>query len=234
MLNSNKVKAYFDSPLVKNDYSYSDHTEAMAALPDASINFLIESCKNLGVQRIFEFGSGRSTKALLQHGFKVTSLEDSVYWMNQTLNTLDEKEKVNHTAIVQPLKVRFLGLFPVLDWSISQGIAKYIGESDLILVDSPYYTPFRESTLWSALKHINRAIIILDDTRIPTLQRFCTRLSFSNTSVVHARVSVGHSFDIFYHESTNNLVLNHSWMDTLKGWGRFIQGQRFYNKLDKA
>lgn len=234
MLTSNRVKDFFSSSIVKTEYSESDNSESPAALPDASLNFLIDVCKKLGIQRIFEFGSGRSTKALLNNNFSVTSLEDDEYWMNQTIKTLDESEKVNHTAFVKPLKRRFLGLFPVLDWEISDDLAKSISEADLILIDSPYYTPFRESTLWSGLNYSKGAILILDDTRIPTLQRFCNRLSSSNPSLIHTRVAVGHSFDIFYHNSEKKLHLNHSLTDTLKGWYRYISGRRVYAKLKQG
>jgi hypothetical protein len=233
MLTPDQVKDFFVSPLVKKNYQNSDCNDVPAALPDASLDFLIEVCTKLGIQRIFEFGSGRSTKALLSHKFSVTSLEDNQYWMNQTLKTLEENEKINHTAFVKPLKTRFLGLFPVFDWNISSELAKSISEADLILVDSPYYVPYRESTLWSALKYSKGAFVIIDDTRIPTLQRFCNRLFLSNPSLIHTRVGVGHSFDIFYHKSEEKLHLNHSIMDIAKGWRRYILGRKFVLNQNK-
>lgn len=147
MLNSNQVKAYFNALPVKKTRDLGDYAEAPAALPDVSLNFLIELCATLNLKRVFEFGSGRSTKALLEGGCSVISLEDSDFWMEQTLKTLTLEQKNRHTALVRPLETRPLGLFPVLDWPIDAVLTKDLKEAELILVDSPYYTPFRESTL---------------------------------------------------------------------------------------
>ncbi len=38
------------------------------------------------MKTVFEFGSGRSTKAFLQAGLAVSSLEDSDYWMQKTID----------------------------------------------------------------------------------------------------------------------------------------------------
>lgn len=77
----------------------------------------------------------------------------------------------------------------------------------------------------------DRAIIVIDDTRIPTIARFCDRLAKSNHSLVHTRVSVGNVFDIFYIEPGQKLSLNHSIGDTVKGWRRYFQGRKFYAEL---
>jgi len=231
MLNPNILNNFFRSEILLKDYSEGDHIDAPAALPDSSLEFLISICSQLDVKNIFEFGSGRSTKALLANNFKVTSLEDDVYWMNKTIETFSESEIGNHIALVKPLTTIFLGLFPVLDWKIDNEIAQKISVADLILVDSPYYTPFRESTLWSALMNSKDSIVILDDTRIPTLRRFCDRISSSNYGLLHSRIKVGHHFDIFYNKSQTKVRLNHSFIDIIKGWSRYVKGLRFYNKL---
>ena len=233
MLKYEDVNKFFGSSLLKQPYQQSDFKEAVAALPNDSLVFLLDTCKILHVKRVFEFGSGRSTQALLKNGYSVTSLEDSEYWLNKTLENLSENEKAYHTTFVKPLKIRFLGLFPVMDWHIDSEIRQSINEADLILVDSPYYTPFRESTLWSSLKFANGSIIILDDMRIPTLQIFCDRIKNSNESLVYNRVSVGHGLGIFYINPGVKLILNHSFIDIIKGWYRFLQGYKFYIKLSK-
>jgi hypothetical protein len=231
MITANSVHGLLNSDLFRSQYEYSNH-ELAAALPDPSLQFLLSICRALGVKNIFEFGSGRSTKALLAQGYHVTSLEDSSYWLNQTTATLTEEEKEKHKSFVKPLALRFIGLFPVLDWQIDSEIKKDLEQADLILVDSPYYTPFRESTLWSALNFSENAVIILDDTRIPTLSRFCDRLSLVNHAM-HARVKVGHGFDMFYLQNSKKLHLKHSAADTIKGWYRFFQGLNFYRKLSR-
>jgi hypothetical protein len=228
MLEPAAIQEFFDSPALRKDYEVCDHDDAPAALPDASLDFLLEICQHLGIKKIFEFGSGRSTKALLSKGYHVTSLEDSDYWLSQTVKTLTPEEKEFHHTIVRPLNSRFLGLFPVMDWKIDSEIENSIREAELILVDSPYYTPFRESTLWSSLQHSNGALVIIDDIRIPTLKRFCDRLSTSNEFLLHARISVGHGFGIFYRPPGGKLHLNHSMLDMVKGWYRYFQGWRFY------
>ena len=139
-------------------------------------------------------------------------------------NTLDM------VAFVKKLNTKFLGLFPVLDWKLDLEMIQKLKNADVILIDSPYYTPFRESTLWTSLKFGN-GIIILDDTQIPTLQKFCDRLLISNKSLFHRRIKVGHQFDLFHKTSKKKLYLNHSLKDIIKGWFRYFQGLKFYYKL---
>lgn len=230
MLDTVKVKEYLNE-IQQFKFENSDHYENPAALPDASLDFLLKLCNELNIKNIFEFGSGRSTKAFLGKKYNVTSLEDTNYWLENTLSKLDADEKKYHTSYVLPLQTNFLGLFPVLDWNLNNDTLTKIKNADLILVDSPYYTPFRESTLWKSLKYSNNAIIILDDTRIPTLRKFCDRLASSNDSLIHSRIEVGHTFDIFFKTSIKQLKLNHNISDIIKGWFRYFQGRIFYKKL---
>ena len=187
MLHNSGIKKVFDSPLFQGSYTECDHPVLPAALPDASLEFLVALARQCGVASVFEFGSGRSTAALLREGFRVTSLENSDQWLEQTRAQLSEGEKSRHVALVRPLRRRMHGWFPVMDWHVDQELARVIGEVDLILVDSPYYAPFRESTLWSALVHNDHAVVVLDDTRIPTLSRFCDRLAANNPTLLHRR-----------------------------------------------
>ncbi|MDF2433000.1 MAG: hypothetical protein JWP44_2631 [Mucilaginibacter sp.] len=234
MSKSENVKAYLNS--INKEFNEGDHPEAYAALPDASLEFLVELCKAQGIQKVFEFGSGRSTKAFLNAGCSVVSIEDSEFWMNETLKTLNDEEKVKLQPFIRPLKTRFLGAFLVKDWEIDDELLKHLQEAELILIDSPYYTPFRESTLWSSLTLGNEAFVILDDTRIPTLNRFCDRIAKANKSLLHKRIKVGHGLDIFYRDgnSTNSFSLDHSFSDVVKGWNRFYKGCKFYSDLKKG
>ena len=204
-----------------------DHPTAPAALPDASLDFLVTLARDLQISSVFEFGSGRSTGALLRAGFAVTSLEDSARWMEQTVAALSASERARHTPVVRGLRRRFHGLIPTRDWVVDPPLATMISGADLILVDSPYYAPFRESTLWSALSHNDHAVVVLDDTRIPTLARFCDRLAEANPRWAHARVPVGHGFDLFarLHDQTPPRR-EHSWSEVARGWRRYFMARR--------
>ena len=227
MLHNSDIRKVFDSPLLQDGYAECDHPAQSAALPDASLEFLVALARQCGVASVFEFGSGRSTAALLREGFRVTSLEDSDQWMEQTRAHFSEEEKSRHVALVRPLSRRMHGLFPVRDWLVDPELARCIGEADLILVDSPYFAPFRESTLWTALVHNDHALVVLDDTRIPTLSRFCDRLAAGNPTLLHRRVKVGHTFDIFARINDKApLTQSHSLLDILKGWRRFFMAMK--------
>ena len=233
MLSPTEVESYILSINSNHSFVEEDYLPAVAALPDSSLNFLIELCQQLEIKNVFEFGSGRSTKALLkERNISVVSIEDTDFWLQQTIKTLSSDEEINHKSFVNPLRTRLLGAFPVLDWRVTDQLKQHLQKAELVLVDSPYYTPFRESTLWSALTVSEGAVVILDDTRIPTLSKFCDRIVTANKELIHTRVKVGHSFDIFYCQNKSILRLNHSFYDILKGWYRFIQGTRFYAKLN--
>ena len=221
-----EIQRLFASPLLRKAYETYDDPVSPAALPDAALAFLTAVAGELGAASVFEFGSGRSTGALLRHGCSVTSLEDSAHWMQQTLDQLAPSEKARHTPLVRPLQRRWHGCFPVMDWPIDADLAGRLRSADLILVDSPYFAPFRESTLWSALVHGESAVVILDDTRIPTLSRFCDRIAASNPALLHRRVAVGHTFDIFARLPHTPLQLRHTALDVLKGWRRFFLARR--------
>jgi len=217
------IKKLFESPLVHKGYTVGDDPNLPAALPDASLEFLLTLARELEVKTTFEFGSGRSTVAFVKAGYSVTCLEDSQFWMQQTMGQLSEEDKRAADSFVRPLRPRLHGLMPVMDWEIDETIAAKIGEADLILIDSPYFPPFRESTLWSALLNNDLAVVVLDDTRIPTLSRICDRIASANPSLLHCRVEVGHTFDIFCRmHDTAQLKRAHTIEEVLKGWRRFF------------
>jgi hypothetical protein len=222
MTGETAMRKLFDSPLFNKDHSACDDPAAPAALPGPALDFLLRLAAELGPKNVFEFGSGRSTVALLRQGCSVTSLEDSAYWMEQTVATLSPGEKERHTPLVRPLRRGMLGMFPVMDWEVDAGLSRRLRGSDLILVDSPYYAPFRESTLWSALLHSDHAVVVLDDTRIPTLARFCDRIASLNPGLLHRRVAVGHTFDVFARFPGTPLRLSHTLIEVMKGWRRYL------------
>ena len=223
MLADPEIRKLFDSPMLRGNYVGCDNPTVPAALPDESLEFLLTFARQLEISSIFEFGSGRSTVSFLQAGFSVICLEDSKHWMNQTMDQLSDEDKRASDSFVRPLRPRFHGLMPVMDWTIDEKIATKIREADLILVDSPFFPPFRESTLWSALLNNDHAVIILDDTRIPTVSRFCDRIAAANPALLHCRVQVGHTFDIFcrMHDQTQ-LKRAQTILEVVKGWRRFF------------
>ncbi len=223
MLADTEIRKLFDSPLMQKVYAACDDPKFPAALPDASLQFLLTLARQLEVTTLFEFGSGHSTIAFLQAGFSVSSLEDSKHWMKQTMGQLSDTDKRPDVSFVRPLRPRMCGLMPVMDWPIDRKLAAKIRNADLILVDSPFFPPFRESTLWSALLNNDHAVIVLDDTRIPTLRRFCDRIAAANPALLHCRVQVGHTFDIFCRlHSPSQLKRAQTILEVLKGWRRFF------------
>lgn len=221
MASTSEIQKFLESPLVQRDYEESHDAAAPAALPTASLEFLIELARRLEIKSVFEFGSGRSTVEFLKAGCAVASLEDSPYWMEQTLGSLSGAEKARHAAWVRPLTFRLHGLVPARDWVIDAELAAGIRSADLVLIDSPYYPPFRESTLWSALNLVDRGLVVLDDTRIPTMRRFCDKLARDNPGLLHAKAGVGHGFDLFARRDDAPLKFSHGPMEVLKGWRRY-------------
>jgi hypothetical protein len=213
--------------LFEKDYEQGDHPDVPYALPEASIDFLIELARQLNVTTVFEFGSGISTAALLNHGFSVTSLEDHAYWMEQTLKQIPKADRERHTALIRPLSRCWHDLVPQMDWRIDAELTERLQAADLILIDSPAYVPFRESTLWSVLNKSRLSVVVVDDTRIHTLSRSCDRMAAMNPGLLHQRVAVGHSFDLFARLDDAPLRVRYSPLEILKGWRRFFLGRRF-------
>lgn len=231
MLRPPEIAKLFQSELFRRDYEECDHPDAWAALPDPALDFLLALGRELGITTVFEFGSGHSTVALLRAPFVVTSLENSRRWMSETLSRLSAEERARHTALVRPLRLHWHYLMPVLDWTIDTELGRRMGSADLILIDAPFYPAFRERTLCSALIHSPHAVIVLDDTRVPTLSRFCNRIGTDNPPLLHARVRVGHGFDVFARSSDTPLRLRPAPLEILKGWRRYFLARKYAPSL---
>ena len=234
MLRPPEIERLFQSPLFRHDYTECDHPDAWAALPDPALDFLLALSRQLGITTVFEFGSGRSTVALLKASLVVTSLENSSYWMSQTLSQLSEEDKARHTALVRPLRFHWHHLIPMLDWTIDPELGRRLRSADLVLIDAPFYPAFRERTLCSALIHSPHAVIVLDDTRVPTLSRFCDRIATDNPTLLHARVRVGHGFDVFARSCEPPLRLRPAPLEILKGWRRYFLARKYAPSLFKG
>jgi hypothetical protein len=224
----------FDDGYLTRQFESGDDPHAEAALPAASLEFLLELCRKISAKRVFEFGSGRSTQEFLGAGYSVFSLEDSSFWLSKTVESLGGDGARLHESAVSMLKTRMVGGFPVLGWRIDKELKEQLGRADLILVDSPHFTPFREATLCASLQYGPQALTVLDDTRIPTVSRFCDRLANQNPQLLHKRVAVGHGFDLFFRtDPLRPLVCGVGFYETLKGWRRYFQGRAFYRALEK-
>lgn len=224
MLVSERIRRLFESGSLFERNQPEDDAENPVALPDAALSFLTALAHESGARTALEFGSGRSTAAFLRAGLDVTSVEDSAFWMNKTRSAIGDL-KLRHNPVVRPLSVVWRHATPFLDWQFDDRLTALVRAADIILIDSPFYPPFRESTLLSVLEIAEGSIVLLDDTRIPTLQRFCDRIGRRNPTLLHRRVPVGHSFDVF-------CPLDHSGIDgrcplieVIKGWRRFMQGR---------
>ena len=64
--------------------------DAGYALPRGSLDFLRACVQTLGVRRVFEFGSGASTRMFLEKGCELTSVENDRHWLEQTLQAIPE------------------------------------------------------------------------------------------------------------------------------------------------
>jgi len=218
-----QLAAAFAPLLLPDSGPPGDHTGNPAALPDQSLAFIISAAKLIGAKRAVEFGSGRSTKAFLDAGLTLTSIEDSQTWLADTrraVNGLGER----WNAIVRSLSTEWEGLVPFRDWVFGQDIVEPLERADLVLIDSPHFVPFRERTLINALRHARHALVILDDSRIPTVQRFCDRIARQNPGLLHRRVLVGHGFDLFAHSVPADIRSIRGLIETAKGWRRFQMG----------
>lgn len=234
-MSTENISRLFDDSYLDQQFESGDDPHAEAALPASSLEFLLEICCKIGAERIFEFGSGRSTQAFLGAGYSVFSLEDSSLWLSKTVDSLCGHEAKLHHSAVSALETNMVGGFPVLGWRIDKRLEEQMGRADLILVDSPHFTPFREATLLASLQLGPQALIVLDDTRIPTLRRFCDRIASQNPQLLHRRVAVGHGFDLFYRVDPGvPLVRKQSLLDLVKGWRRYFKGRSFYANMAES
>lgn len=201
-----------------------DHTGNPAALPDQSLAFIISAANLIGAKRAVEFGSGRSTAAFLDAGLTLTSIEDNQTWLADTEKAISGKPRERWSAIVRPLSTEWEGLVPFRDWAFGRDIVEPLEEADLVLIDSPHFVPFREATLINALRHARHALVILDDSRIPTVQQFCDRIARQNPKLLHRRVRVGHGLDLFAHSDSADIRSIRGPIEVAKGWRRFRIG----------
>jgi predicted O-methyltransferase YrrM len=197
------------------------------ALPEATLTCLANLVRSAGIQRVFEFGSGRSTKIFLQAGCRVTSLEDSERWLHQTRQTITPEDLGRHHAVVQPLRTVWHRAAPMKSWTLSAELRRALEEAELVLIDSPASPPFREHPLILALTLARQATVVIDDANIPTVQRFCQRLARNDAALASHFTPKDHGLYFFgLRESRQRIDFSRGVIETGKAWRRFwMNGQ---------
>jgi hypothetical protein len=214
-----------------------DEPSNPAALPPSSLAFLRQLCRELNPTAAFEFGSGKSTSTFLSEGLKLTSIEDSTFWMQQTCANLPDDEIARLDAKVLPLQLTWSGRVPMMAWNLPPDLQTSLRHASLVLIDSPLYTGFREAVLSRVLAEPGARLVVLDDVRIPSIRRFCDRISKQNPWLFYHVVEVGHRFALFGKTEDQPLINETSLSEIIKGWRRFLRYpsfQRHQNAADLA
>lgn len=213
---------------------HAEHCESGYALPDATLNALSQLVKTTKIRRVFEFGSGRSTKAFLEHGCWVTTLEDSRHWLNQTLEGISVSDQARLDAAAQPMTVVWHGGGPFRSWKLSAKTGRALRAAELVLIDSPSFPPFREHALILSLIHATNAVVVIDDANIPTIKRFCERISALNPSMSTFYTPKDHGLFFFARSNPQPLRFRRGLIETCKTWRRFFLAERPVQASTKA
>src|SRR3954469_8881110 len=90
--------------------------DAGFALPDATLSFLTSLATSMRCPRGFEFGSGRSTKELLNVGGNVACIEDSEHWLQETVRGIKHEHKERLATLHLGLCTVWHELVPFRGW----------------------------------------------------------------------------------------------------------------------
>jgi hypothetical protein len=197
------------------------HGEAGYALPPSSLALLVECAKWLQAQRVFEFGSGQSTREFLAIGCHVAAVEDSESWLAETSARLDPYQRERFTPFLLPLRRVWMTGAPLQSWALPEAALAALREADFVLVDSPAWPPFREHALALALAHARRALVVVDDANIPTVRRFCRRLAARN-GASHFQTTMDHGLFFFGPVGDGRIDSHRPLLETLKAWRRYF------------
>lgn len=196
------------------------------ALPTGSLNFLDACIRGFGFKRIFEFGSGASTKHFLEADCEVTTIENDPHWLEQTIGQVPEALRSRLHVECQPLERIWTGGIPCRGWHLSKVMQARLAEADLVLVDSPAYPPFREAAVMQALRLSKARLLVLDDVRIPTLRRFCDRIASQSTGLEFVSIDRDHTLGAFIRHQAGTVANRPSVIEWLKGWRRYVAAGR--------
>lgn len=196
-------------------------TDAGYALPSASLAVMSECVTRLGVRRVFEFGTGRSTAMFLAAGCVVTAVEDSGAWLAETMDTLGPAERLRFTPFQLPLTRVWHRGAPMMSWPLPSPALAALAEAEFVLVDSPALPPFREHALALALGHARGALIAVDDANIPTVARFCRRLAERNEAP-YFQTPLDHGLFFIGPVARATLDDRRPMLETAKAWRRYF------------
>jgi hypothetical protein len=148
----------------------------------------------------FEFGSGQSTHALRAISSQTTTVENSDEWLSQTEAQQPSRREQDQAAVV-PLRRTWnrLRLIETFDLSGHALLLNSLGQSRLILVDSPPNPAKREAALYLALQAAPvGAVIVIDDLEVRAVGRFSERLARQNQGAFRFwRVPIDHQLGVF-------------------------------------
>jgi hypothetical protein len=196
------------------------------ALPSGTLACLEQLVREARIRKVFEFGSGRSTKTFLEAGCEVTTVEDSQHWLDETLQTIAPEDRSRLQVAVLPLRTVWHRGVPMRGWHLTRELLDALNHAELVLIDSPSSPPFREFPLILSLTHADSATIMIDDANIPTVQRFCRRLA-KNQALVSKFTPKDHGLYFFGRKAdTKKIDFSRGLVESMKGWRRFfVAGQ---------
>jgi hypothetical protein len=195
--------------------------EAGYALPRESLALLTNCAARLQVRRIFEFGSGQSTRTFLAAGCQVFAVEDNESWLAETCARLDPTQREHFASVLLPLRRVWLAGAPMQSWVLPPAALAALREAELVLIDSPAWPPFREHALTLALAQCQHALIIVDDANIPTVHRFCQRLAMKNGASYFV-TAMDHGLFFIHANAGRALDTRRPLLETLKAWRRYV------------
>jgi len=195
--------------------------DAGYALPPRTLALLERIVAALNIRRVFEFGSGQSTRTFIQAGCAVTAVEDSAEWLAQTAATLTADEHTRFHSFCLPLQAVWLAGAPFRAWRLPSAALDALRAAELVLIDSPALPPFREHALALTIATARNAIIVVDDAAIPTVARFCRSLAGRNAAP-HDFISIDHGLFVCGPAAGPRVDLNRPWTETVKAWRRFF------------
>jgi hypothetical protein len=195
-------------------------------LPEPSCGLLKKLAQRFSSPPLaFEFGSGRSTRALRSACRGVTSVEDSSEWLRKTeeLPGQMEKREWDLTAVV-PLSRCRIAWVPYRSFGVDQDpeLCARLAAADLILVDSPPNPATREHALFTALHQAKPgALIVLDDMNVGATMRFAQRLARDNRPALNFFVvPIDHVLGVFQKLASAKIVYRPSLREIVGAWRR--------------
>jgi hypothetical protein len=214
-----QIGELLDGLAVTGEAAPGGGVESGYALPEATLRLLTRVIEGAGVRNVFEFGSGRSTKAFLAAGCHVTAVEDSRSWMDETLASLTVEERSRLHVVCRPLELVFHEGAPFRSWVLDSETLQRLSAAEMVLIDAPAFPPFREHALSISLRH-SGGLIVVDDAGIPTVRRFCARLG-GGRGTVHREWDIDHGL-YFMVGAGGEPLPRRGLVETAKAWRRYF------------